>query len=148
MPYCTMHFTSKRGSKTASNPYSTAHREDVCITIWALLTQRHTNKKGSRHSWGYRWGKVEIILGNINALDDKSALSSKIMCNKTLSCPLKINEHSAFYEWRCQICIAGSPCTSAYLIDSREERHKLAEHSCTDTGYVNKGTLKYKNSTI
>ncbi len=46
------------------------------------------------------------------------------------------------------MCIAGSPCTSAYLIDSREERHKPAEHSCTDTGYVNKGTLMHKNSTV
>lgn len=94
-------------------------------------------------------GRWEIILGNINTLDDISALSSKIMCNKKkLSSPWMINEHSAFYEWRCQMCITGSPCTSAYLIDSREERHEPAEHSCTDTGYVNKGTLMHKNSTV
>lgn len=89
-------------------------------------------------------------MGSTDTEADKKSQADTVegATTKKLSCSWMINEHSAFYEWRCQMFIAGSPCTAAYLIDSREERHKLAEHSCTDTGYVNKGTLIHKNSTV
>ena len=30
--------TSQRGPETASHPHGTAHCQDVCVAVWALLT--------------------------------------------------------------------------------------------------------------